>query len=166
MALIGRRSSALDTEATIRKFAARNIAASPSLSKVLFPTRMTSKKRCLRMAPSPARKINFVTAHRDLSLTICRIYRKLTASVDLYSIIRRLGRLFDAPGRPLNWVGREHQRGRVRARGRRPVSYSYPVGAPTLILAGWLEISQPLGRPALTLQFAVGEQPSGDSHRA
>src|SRR5229473_3921677 len=41
--LLGCKSSAHDTEAKMRKFAERRILASPSLSKMLFPTSMAAK---------------------------------------------------------------------------------------------------------------------------
>src|SRR5258706_11108589 len=52
--LLGSKSSAHDTEARMRKFAERRILASPSLSKMLFPTSIVAKDCRFRMVTLPA----------------------------------------------------------------------------------------------------------------
>jgi hypothetical protein len=47
--LPGGKSSAHDTEADVRQFAARRILAIPSLTKMLLPTRTVVKDFCLRI---------------------------------------------------------------------------------------------------------------------
>src|SRR3984893_1254649 len=69
------KSSAHDTEARMRKFAERRILASPSLSKMLFPTSIVAKDCRLRMVTLPAiTQIDTRPAHRirPSHIVICR----------------------------------------------------------------------------------------------
>lgn len=67
----GSKSSILDTEARIRKFAERRILARPSLSRMLFPTRIVRKDCCLRIATLPTiRKLTMKNGAIEIQLLL------------------------------------------------------------------------------------------------
>src|SRR2546429_4354266 len=75
--LLGSKSSAHDTEARMRKLAERRILASPSLSKILFPTSIIAKDCRWRMGPSQHARILILDRPIKLRPSHIVIYRSL-----------------------------------------------------------------------------------------
>jgi len=75
--LLGTKSSAHDTEARMRKLAERRILASPSLSKILFPTSIIAKDCRWRMGPSQHARILILDRPIKLRPSHIVIYRSL-----------------------------------------------------------------------------------------
>ena len=101
--LLGSKSSAHDTEARMRKFAERRILASPSLSKILFPTSIIAKDCRWRMGPSQHAHILILDRPielRNSHFVICRSLDVdwLLQSVGLSAFIGKwLGQISKAP---------------------------------------------------------------------
>src|SRR6266403_1930710 len=92
--LLGSKSLAHDAEARIRKFADRRILASPSLSKILFPTSIIAKDCRWRTGPSQHARILILDRPIELRpahFVICR-----SLGVEYFGFFSRWGS-------PLSW---------------------------------------------------------------
>src|SRR6266403_303360 len=79
--LLGTKSSAHDTEARMRKLAERRILASPSLSKLLFPTSIIAKDCRWRIGHSQHARILILDRPIELRPVIYRSLGVLASSV-------------------------------------------------------------------------------------
>src|SRR6266403_2553812 len=79
--LLGSKSSTHDTEARMRKLAERRILASPSLSKMLFPTSIIAKDCRWRMGHSQHARILILDRPIELRPVIYRSLGVLASSV-------------------------------------------------------------------------------------
>src|SRR6266550_3533854 len=85
--LLGSKSSVHDTEARMRKFAERRILASPSLSKMLFPTSIIAKDCRWRTGPSQHAHISILD--RPIELRSCHFV--ICRSLDVDWLLQSVG---------------------------------------------------------------------------